>query len=397
MPFVPAQGRSKAAEFGTLLGKGVGSGINEQISNNLHQLAQQKLQTMHRKNQASAWQKVLGISPENAYELTALPYETQLSLLENPAVLARLRGQQAQQNPAQMFNAQPPSPYEAQYQPQQQQLNINGLDLLAKQAGISPQDLQDLATKGGVNLQELAQIQPLLGQMPLEQPMEQMQPRQAAANIPQNIPQQMAPAEKLNLRSKALTPLQQEQLRAAQGKRAEHEQKNIEETKLKRSKLEDFVETTRRALKTLSSGKVSFGNPIYAGLTSNQYTAGLVPESTESFATDANHLYNLKTEGLKGIMSKHRLQVLASDKPGVNRSRNENMKILTNYLKQGEKQLADFDKTYPEAIEQEYTSQGGGFAEGNLTAYEGPIRGTAENPELWDPELKMYRPAKRKR
>ena len=96
-------------------------------------------------------------------------------------------------------------------------------------------------------------------------------------------------------------------------------------------------------------------------------------------------------------MSKHRLQVLASDKPGVNRSRNENMKILTNYLKQGEKQLADFDKTYPEAIEQEYTSQGGGFAEGNLTAYEGPIRGTAENPELWDPELKMYRPAKRKR
>jgi len=392
MAFIPAQGRSKAADFGTLLGKGVGSGINEQITNNLHQLAQHKMQNMQRKQQAGAWASLLGISPDKAYELTALPYETQMSLLENPSVLARLRGQQGNQNqnPAQAFNAQQPSPNQGQYPSQ-----------MSETALASPQGVEGLQNyfkmMGG---QEPSQAGLSSFQSPLNQSGMPQQPN-AMGQQPNGQPQDIEP-EQLNLRTRPTTALQQEQLTALREKRAREEEthknkqsEHIVELKTKRATLQDFVDTAKRARQSLASGKVSSGNPIYAGLTSNQYTSGLAPQGTESFATDASHLYNLKTEGLKGIMSATRLKNLFADKPGVGRSKNENMKIVDNYISQGSQALADFDKEYPEAMESSSPQQASS-SERSTDTYEGPIRGTAEKPELWDPELKMYRPAKKR-
>lgn len=397
MPFVPAQGRSKAADFGTLLGTGVGSGINEQISQNLHRLAQQKMQTMQRKQQAGAWQALLGLSADKAYELTALPYETQLSLLENPSVLARLRGQQG---PQQGFNAQQMNPNQAQFQPQRPMNPLESLNLMGRMPQTSPEMFGQMLYN-----QQQSQMPNAQQEMPQEM-QQQMGMPQAAPEFPEQLNLRTRPKAESALdqqikqerlkamqTTKGLNPLQEEQLKATQEKRKNEESERILQLKTKRATLEDFVETAKRARKNLASGKASFANPLYAALTTNPYTSGLAPKETESFATDASHLYNLKTEGLKGIMSATRLKNLLADKPGVGRSKDENMKIVNNYISQGEQALADFDKAYPEAKEK---AQEASAEEGDIHTYEGPIRGTVEKPELWDPELKMYRPAKKR-
>lgn len=66
MPFQPFSGESRAANFGTALGGGLGAGFNQQINSNLQQLAESKMNKMRQSDLANLFQKSKGLSADDA-------------------------------------------------------------------------------------------------------------------------------------------------------------------------------------------------------------------------------------------------------------------------------------------------------------------------------------------
>lgn len=327
MPFQPS-GRpsSSASDWGNILGKGVaglGEGAARGLQQGLDLLAQNKIQKMQEMQQINKQNQLAELFQKNNYAPEVSEFMSHL-YYNNPKAFQ-------QYFPA--FNQQEPEPQ----QDNNMQFDPNALQGLNQ---VDPNALEGLK-----NYMRL-----LSGQGASEQGLSGLSIPQESQKV--NQPRKGLLKENSLLNNASLVssdPYKQERLKAMQIKSTNEEKDRLAALKQKRSSLEDFLDTTEQAIADLENGESSGGNPLYAALTSNQYTSGLAPQKAERAAIIYNKLYNLRTEGLKGLMSKFRLGKLEGDKPGVGRSDEENLRILKSYKKTGEAALADFDKIYPEA------------------------------------------------
>lgn len=108
--------------------------------------------------------------------------------------------------------------------------------------------------------------------------------------------------------------------------------------------LQEIIDTSDRIIKATDNPELSLGL-IARGKAAIDPTQ--LNEPTANFFKDTSHLFNLKTEALKGLVSKHRLQRLGEDKPGLNLSRNVNRKLAEQYREAAMKAQRNIQKSYP--------------------------------------------------
>lgn len=108
--------------------------------------------------------------------------------------------------------------------------------------------------------------------------------------------------------------------------------------------LQEIIDTSDRIIKATENKDLSLGLPA-RGIAAIDPT--LLNDVTATFNKDAAHLFNLKTEAAKGLLSKIRLTKLGEDKPGLNLSRNVNRKLAEQYRDAALKTQKNIEKTYP--------------------------------------------------
>jgi hypothetical protein len=107
---------------------------------------------------------------------------------------------------------------------------------------------------------------------------------------------------------------------------------------------EQIIQAANDAISKLESGDVSLG--FIPNIRSGIYPGGL-NQATQDFMGDIANIVNLRTEGLKGLMSKYRIANIERDKPALNLSKQANINRLNRIKKESEHKIAQIRKDHP--------------------------------------------------
>jgi hypothetical protein len=402
---------------GGAFGEGLGEGLSYLINDKLGQMQNSRKQSQysdllqktgidardanllayHAVNSPQTFHQILEqYTPRTAQLPQQQPYNPQQQ--SRPGI-PQIDNQQAQLAPASSYN-QPGQPQTGlqnlmqtlgapQQQPSPQQPLGEGVDLLRRAAS---HELLKEAT--GQSSQ---------GREPSALPNQLLQ-QQAQQPIAQNVPPAQIPPE--------VSPQQlEEQLHPLQvGKKGQEKQEKRDQELVKtRSDLVDFVETSKKALDNAKKANFGTVSSIYA---ENPHLRGRLDQYTSAFDTQATHLANLKAGLIKGVVSVQRLKGIQREKPSVGKSKEENIRDLQEYIKEGQQQLNIFDKDHPDVARKfqsesqgnQQNQQAQGLSEqelrtpvqdqsGNLSQV---VQDDNGNYYLWDDRTRTYRPAKLK-
>lgn len=110
--------------------------------------------------------------------------------------------------------------------------------------------------------------------------------------------------------------------------------------------LEGIIAATDSALNKLESGKVSLG--LLPTIGSNIAPGTLLSTETQDFLGDIANIVNLRTENLKGLMSKYRVGNIEKDKPSLNLGKEANIHRLNRIKKEAQHKLKQINSDYPD-------------------------------------------------
>jgi len=111
------------------------------------------------------------------------------------------------------------------------------------------------------------------------------------------------------------------------------------------SNYEGIINTAKNVLDLLNNDEVELG--YLANKQADWYPTSLgIP--TQAFIGDAGHIYNLRTENLKGQPSKMRLEKLERDKLSPNLSKEENIRRAKRMIQEASHGLKILKSTYPQ-------------------------------------------------
>ncbi len=343
-----------AAGFGGDLGSAIGGSL----STGLQQLAQHKMETMKKRHSAQKLKQAFPELPEDAIGwINDLEPKQQIEVLQS--IGQHQQGStQTQQNPTTLESITP----------EQKEQMGEYLRSPESQGAYTPEELQKLSKFLEQPKQEggLKGLQQQLGGNPVGTnpfpkvaetqmaPQQQVQPTQqpkkgipltalakgstnALAREKQDLAREKFEFEKQQAKEKMAAAIQESDDTPAQ-------KKYKEEVSSAYSLYDDLLETSKRMLKN------SQENDVSTGFISNlQY--GIDPttldDATEAFAKDSDHIVNLTSTGLKGVMSKYRVQKLEAEKPSLRHGKKVNEDILKTYIEKAEHKLKQIEKENP--------------------------------------------------
>ncbi len=350
--------------FGGNLGRNLGQTLGQGLSSGLQQLANQKLERMHKKSIQHDLRSAFPEIPEEAIAFIAnKPAKEQLQILE-------MLGQQRQQQQEQQAMGQQQQQASGLQQLQQPQESMQQQDVEIPDDHYTPEVIQHLEEQ--LSSPEAAQqfppeelqraknnllsMQQKLMQNPVGVnpfPKEPTQPNQIAQPVTQ--PKESGiPLETFAKGSKDTLAREKQALAR---EKFEFEKKNVTEkpknaAQIKQeealvadaNQLSDIINTTKRMKMTLDSEKVSPGI-IPQGL--SRIAPTLLGAENEMFDKDSSHILNLYSSQQKGQQSKYRLQTLEREKPGLGHSVKVNREIVNRINQEAEHKLKSLLKRYP--------------------------------------------------
>jgi hypothetical protein len=347
------------------LGGEFGGSIGNALSSGLQALAHSKMQQVQERHAQQQLGNAFSDLPESSLAfINSLPPKEKLELLKELGNQRLQESSQAQQKPMNLESVTPEqkeglrsylqSPEAQQaHSPEELQKIAQFLDQGNEQGGIKGLQQQLGNNPVGVNPfgegqsqvqpQQPSQVQPPAAEMMQQKPKGLTTgalgkgSAESLAREKQDLAREKFEFEKQQAKEKMAAAIQESEDTPAQ-------KKYKEEVTSAYSLYDDLLETSKRMLKN------SQENGVSTGFISNlQY--GIDPstldDATEAFAKDSDHIVNLTSTGLKGVMSKYRVQKLEAEKPSLRHGKKVNEDILKTYIEKAEHKLKQIEKDNP--------------------------------------------------
>jgi hypothetical protein len=337
--------------FGGKLAQGINQGLNAGLTSGLQQLANQKLERMQQK---AAQHSILSAFPDIPKE--ALSYVATLPAKEQLKILELLGNQRQQEHDQMMAQAQQPQIQPETNEMVQDESYANDLEKALSMPQIvqqlSPEQIQDATS-------QLEQLRQKLGANPVGVnpfPQEQTQPNQMAQPVTQPKAGGIPLAALAKGSKDALAQEKQDLAREKfefekQQAKGKNQEKTVAEEKLESEvtggyeTLKNLHKIAKRMMSDLDSGEIEVG-PL-ASLKSKVAPTWLKDISGE-FNKDSNRIVNLEAGGLRGAMSKYRVQKVEAAKPSLDQSIKVNKTILKDIIEETEDKLERMKEDYPD-------------------------------------------------